>query len=166
MCSDMFQCSNRNRLLNLSLIYEIMLMCWKKISSLSTGNLPTATMLRQFWPKKQFSVQVLRSLQMTCALKLKPHIHNNEDPWEKNYYFKYWNSLHSNHMEKKTIGLLFWELQYIKWWIFSYGSSLLWIWGLSSKAQAIWSLLSTYTENCFFWPKLVQCGCFGEVFST
>ena len=29
--------------------------------------------------------------QMTCALELKPYFHNNEDPWKKNWHFKYWN---------------------------------------------------------------------------
>ena len=52
MGSGMFQWSNRSGLLNLSLIYEIMMICGKKVSTLSTGNLPRATMLRQFWPQK------------------------------------------------------------------------------------------------------------------
>ena len=51
-----------------------------------------------FGPKKQFPVNVLRRLQMTCASELKPHIHNNEDPGEKIHQFinvnlkkiKYW----------------------------------------------------------------------------
>ena len=33
---------------------------------------------------------------MTYALELKPQIHNNEDPYEKNHHFKYWNSQNSN----------------------------------------------------------------------
>ena len=38
----MFLGSKRLRLLNLSLIYEIMKICEKKMSTLSTGNLPAA----------------------------------------------------------------------------------------------------------------------------
>ena len=30
-------------------------------------------------------------VQMTCASELKPHFHNNEDPWKKNWHFKYQN---------------------------------------------------------------------------
>ena len=39
------------RLLKLSLLYEIMKICDKKFSKLSTGSLPAATTLSQFWPK-------------------------------------------------------------------------------------------------------------------
>ena len=42
------------------------------------------------------------------------------------------------------------EFQYLKLWFFSHGSSLLCIWGLSSEAQVIWSLLGTCIENSFF----------------
>ena len=104
--------------------------------------------------------------QMTCASELKPHIHNNEDPWEKNHHFKYKNSLDSNHMAKITIGYLSREFQYLKWWIFSHGSSLLCIWGLSSEAQVISCPLSTCTGNCFFRPKLEQHGSCGEISNT
>ena len=52
MGSGMFQWSYGFGLLNLSIIYEIMMMCGKKFSTLSTGNVPTATTLRQFWPEK------------------------------------------------------------------------------------------------------------------
>ena len=38
---------------------------------------------------------------MTCVLELKLPVHNNEDLLKKNNHFKYWNSLYSNHMEKK-----------------------------------------------------------------
>ena len=111
-----------------------------------------------FGPKKQFPVQVLRRFQMTCASELKPHIHINEDLWEKIHHFQYWNSLNSNHMAKITIWYLSGEFQYLKGWIFSHGSSLICIWGLSSEAQVIWSLLSTCTGNCFFGPKSEQYG--------
>ena len=40
------------KLWNLSLIYEIMMICEKKLDTLSIGSLPTATMLSRFWPKK------------------------------------------------------------------------------------------------------------------
>ena len=46
--SGMFGWSKRLRLLNLSLIYEIMKICEKKLSTLSTGNLPAMTTLSQF----------------------------------------------------------------------------------------------------------------------
>ena len=31
--------------------------------------------------------------QMACALELKPYLHNNDDPWKKNWHFKHkhWN---------------------------------------------------------------------------
>ena len=162
----MFWWSNGVRLKNLSLIYEIMMICEKKIGTLSIENLPTATILSRFWPKSQFSVQVLRRLQMTCASELKPHIHINEDLWEKIHHFQYWNSLNSNHMAKITIWYLSREFQYLKGWIFSHGSSLICIWGLSSEAQVIWSLLSTCTGNCFFGPKSEQYGSCGEISNT
>ena len=43
----MFLWSKRLKLLNLSLIYEIMKICVKKLSTLSTGNLPASTKLVQ-----------------------------------------------------------------------------------------------------------------------
>ena len=46
--SGMFGWSKRLRLVNLSLIYEIMKICEKKLSTLSTGNLPAMTTLSQF----------------------------------------------------------------------------------------------------------------------
>ena len=52
---DMFWWSNGVKLQNLSLIYEMMMICEKKIGTLSIGNLPTATILFQFWPKKAVS---------------------------------------------------------------------------------------------------------------
>ena len=52
----------------------------KKMETLSTENYPTATILSR---KKQFSVQVLRMLQMICALELKPHIHDYDDLLKK-----------------------------------------------------------------------------------
>ena len=51
----MFLGSKRLRLLNLSLIYEIMKICEKKMSTLSTGNLPAATTLSQFGQNKQWT---------------------------------------------------------------------------------------------------------------
>ena len=69
---------------------------------------------------------------------------------KKKLHFKYWNCLHSHHIENITMGLPYRDFQYLKCKIFFHGSSLLWIWGLSSKAQVIWSLLSTRTENCFW----------------
>ena len=46
--SGMFGWSKRLRILLLSLIYEIMKICEKKLSTLSTGNLPAMTTLSQF----------------------------------------------------------------------------------------------------------------------
>ena len=77
-----------------------------------------------FGPKKQFLVHVLRRLQMTCASELKPHIHNNEDPWEKIHHFKYWNSLNRYPIVIFAMWLLSREFLYLKWWFFSHGSSL------------------------------------------
>ena len=51
MCLCMFWWSNRLRFKNLSLIYEIMKICEKKIGTLSTGILSAATTLLQFWAK-------------------------------------------------------------------------------------------------------------------
>ena len=45
MSLGMFWWSNWLRLGNLSLIYEIMKICEKKLGTLSTGNLPAATTL-------------------------------------------------------------------------------------------------------------------------
>ena len=52
---DMFWWSNGVKLQNLSLIYEMMMICEKKIGTLSIGNLPTATILFRFWPEKAVS---------------------------------------------------------------------------------------------------------------
>ena len=49
---DMFWGSKSLKLLNLSLTYEIMMICEKKLDTLSIESLPTATMLSQFWPEK------------------------------------------------------------------------------------------------------------------
>ena len=111
-----------------------------------------------FGPKKQFPVQVLKRLQLTCASELKPHIQNDEDPWEKIHQFRYWNFLDRYPIVIFAMWLLSREFQYLKLWFFSHGSSLLCIWGLSSEAQVIWSLLSTCTGNCFFRQKSGQFG--------
>ena len=78
-----------------------------------------------FGPKKQFPVQVLRRQEMTCVSKLKPHIHNNDDPWEKIHHYKYWNSLDRYPIGIFAMNLLYREFQYLKWWFFSHESSLL-----------------------------------------
>ena len=52
---------------------------WKKIGTLSTEIGPAEIKIVKFWQKKQISVQVLKKLQMSCALELKPHTINNED---------------------------------------------------------------------------------------
>ena len=51
----------------------------KKIGTLSTEIGPAKTKIVKFWPKKQISVRVLKKLQMSCALELKPYTTNNED---------------------------------------------------------------------------------------
>ena len=45
-------------------------------------------------------------------------------------------------------------------------ASLFIVWGLSSEAQLIWSVLSTRTDKCFFWPKFDYFGCNGANCST
>ena len=52
---------------------------WKKIGTLSTEIGPAETKIVKFWQKKQISVQVLKKLQMSYALELKPYTINNED---------------------------------------------------------------------------------------
>ena len=47
----MFWWSNRLKLGNLNLIYEIMKISGKKLGAINTGFLPAATTLSQFWPK-------------------------------------------------------------------------------------------------------------------
>ena len=106
-----------------------------------------------FGLKKQFPVQVLRGHEITCASELKPHIHNNEDPWEKIHHFKYWNSLDRYPIVIFAMWLLSREFLYLKWWFFSHGSSLLWIWGLSSEAQVIWPF-----QTCLNWYHIAQIG--------
>ena len=64
---------------NLSLILIIMRIREKKIGTLSTEIGPAATKIFKFWPKKHISVRVPKTLQMSCALELKPYINNNED---------------------------------------------------------------------------------------
>ena len=51
----MFWWSNGVKLQNLSLIYEMMMICEKKMGTLRIGNLPTATKLSRFWPEKAVS---------------------------------------------------------------------------------------------------------------
>ena len=45
----------------------------------------------KFTQKTYFSEKVLRKVQMSCALELKPHLQNDNDLWKKNYRFMYWN---------------------------------------------------------------------------
>ena len=56
--------------------------------------------------------------QMTCALELKPYFHNNEDPWKKNWHFKYWNwprcNQNSQILAKKSISQ-YGYLKHSKW---------------------------------------------------
>ena len=56
--------------------------------------------------------------QMTCASELKPYFHNNEDPWKKNWHFKYWNWPHCNQnsqiLAKKSISQ-YGYLKHSKW---------------------------------------------------
>ena len=51
----MFWWSNGVKLQNLSLIYEMMMICEKKLDTLGTGILPKATTLTWFWPEKAVS---------------------------------------------------------------------------------------------------------------
>ena len=56
--------------------------------------------------------------QMTCASELKPYFHNNEDPWKKNWHFKYWNwprcNQNSQILAKKSISQ-YGYLKHSKW---------------------------------------------------
>ena len=60
----------------------------------------------------------VRKGQMTCALELKPYFHNNEDPWKKNWHFKYWNwprcNQNSQILAKKSISQ-YGYLKHSKW---------------------------------------------------
>ena len=51
----------------------------KKIDTLSTEIAPAATKMVIFGPKKHILVWVLKTLQMSCALELKPYTINNDD---------------------------------------------------------------------------------------
>ena len=55
---------------------------------------------------------------MACASELKPYFHNNEDPWKKNWHFKYWNWLCCNQnsqiLAKKSISQ-YGYLKHSKW---------------------------------------------------
>ena len=53
----MFWWSKRCWLLNLSLIYEIMKICEKKLSPLSTGTIPAANTFSQLGQIKQWTLQ-------------------------------------------------------------------------------------------------------------
>ena len=67
------------------------------------------------WPKNNFlpiwvmwyQFRHVLMGQMTCASELKPYFHNNEDPWKKNWHFKYWNwprcNQNSQILAKKSI---------------------------------------------------------------
>ena len=72
----------RLKLGNLSLIYEIIRICEKKLYTFRSvlEIAPQLPNCPDFGPKKQFPVRVLRRHDMTCASELKPHINNNEDP--------------------------------------------------------------------------------------
>ena len=93
-----------------------------------------------FGPKKQFPVWVLRRHEMTCASELKPHIHNNDDPWEKIHHYKYWNSLDRYPIGIFAMYLLYREFQYLKWWFFS------WIFIIMYMRLKFWS-------TCYFMPS-------------
>ena len=79
---DMFERVKWPVLRNLSLISIIMRIC-EKNGTLSTEIGPAATKIVKFWPKKHISVQVLKTLQMSCASELKPYTINNKDRWKK-----------------------------------------------------------------------------------
>ena len=51
----------------------------KKIITLCIGNCPTASTLTKIGPKKQISVKVLRKVQESRALELKPHFNTDDD---------------------------------------------------------------------------------------
>ena len=55
---------------------------------------------------------------MSCASELKPYFHNNEDPWKKNWHFKYWNwprcNQNSQILAKKSISQ-YGYLKHSKW---------------------------------------------------
>ena len=94
----MFWWSNRLKLWDLSLLYEIMRICEKNETLSVLEIAPQLPHCPNFSPKKQFPVWVLRRHEMTCASELKPHIHNNEDLWKKIRHFPYWKLPHSYHI--------------------------------------------------------------------
>ena len=120
----MFWWSNGVKLQNLSLIYEILIGKKNRHS--------------KYW-KPPHSYHIVPFLTQKSSLQY--------------FIFHYWNSLDRYPIVIFVIWLLSREFQYLKWWIFSHGSSLLCIWGLSSAAQVIWSLLSTCTENWLLGQK-------------
>ena len=66
----------------------------------------------------RYQFRHVRKGQMTCALELKPYFHNNEDPWKKNWHFKYWNwprcNQNSQILAKKSISQ-YGYLKHSKW---------------------------------------------------
>ena len=60
----MFWWSNRPTLLNLSLIYKILKICEKKLSTLSTGNLPSVTTLSLFLQKNVVGAETFPVLKV------------------------------------------------------------------------------------------------------
>ena len=92
---------------------------WKKNWHFKFWNWPCWNQNIQIWAKKKhISLQVLKMLQMTWAFELKPYFHNNEDPWKKNWHFKYWNwprcNQNSQILAKKSISQ-YGYLKHSKW---------------------------------------------------
>ena len=50
--------------------------------------------------------------QMACAFEFKPYFYNNEDPWNKNWQFKYWNWPCCNQNSKVKCATKLWVLAY------------------------------------------------------
>ena len=122
----------------------------------------------------------VRKGQMTCALELKPYFHNNEDPWKKNWHFKYSNwprcNQNSQILAKKSISQ-YGYLKHSKWAVLRNLSLISIITRIGEKTlgglntKNLW--LTAHSE-CFkypywdmlFWPKFDYLGCSGAKFST
>ena len=63
---------------------------------------PTDTDIWQIWPM-WYQFRHVLMVQMPCALELKPHLHNDNDLWKKNYHFTYWKLPYSFNIARWAI---------------------------------------------------------------
>ena len=136
---------------------------WKKIGTLSTEIGPTKTKIVKFWPKKQISVRVLKTLQMNCALELKPT--NNEDRWKKLGC----HNTKKPQNRKRTWKIIAYELFRGFWYLDTpFFSPILIIYGirLNFKSSAHLEHFKYLYWYMLFWPKFDYFGFSGANFSA